>query len=184
VDVRNPAEPVTVQHHPQLYYVAISPDGQWVATGTWYGAGVKLWHATSGRLWRELPADGSAAVAFSPEGNWLVVATEREYRFWDGKNWERRHAVGKQPEIEPGGLAFADDGTLLAIRHSPSKLCLIDPATGRQFAELQPPNQQTLLWHCLSRDGRRLAGACPGGAILVWDLHLIRQQLAQQGLDW
>ena len=85
--------------------------------------------------------------------------------------------------LYPAFLIFAD-GSFAVIRHSPTQLRIIDPGTGRQLAELQPPEQRTILWHCLSPDGRRLAAASPGGSIRVWDLHLIRRQLAEKGLDW
>jgi WD40 repeat protein len=184
VDVDNPRAAKVLRDHGQLHFVAVSPDGQTAATGTWYGFGVRLWRTDTGERLRDLPVMGSARVEFSPDGNWLTVATEREFQFWDTRECRQRHTVGKQPEIGPGGVAFAGDGAFAAVRHSTTQIRLVDPGSGRQLAEFQPPDQRTLLWHCLSPDGRWLAAASPGGAIHLWDLQLIRRQLAERGLDW
>jgi hypothetical protein len=36
----------------------------------------------------------------------------------------------------------------------------------------------------LSPEGSQLAACCSGHGFRIWDLHLIRQQLADMGLDW
>ena len=42
-----------------MKYVALSPDGQWVASGGWHAPGVKIWNVATGRLIKELPTDVS-----------------------------------------------------------------------------------------------------------------------------
>jgi serine/threonine protein kinase/WD40 repeat protein len=182
LDVQKPATPFTIEH-PNLFSVAISPDGQWVATGPWFGSAVRIWDATSGTLRKELQLGGSAAVAFTPPGNALIVCTGNDYRFLDMGTWQLRHQVSKEPENTPGEVAFSRDGSMMAVRYSTRQLRLVDPATGRSLAELETPGQQTLAWHCVSPDGDRLA-ACSGGVIHVWDLRNIRRQLAARDLDW
>jgi hypothetical protein len=68
---------------------------------------------------------------------------------------------------------------------------LIEPATGRQVATL--PNPESRWVNCLafSPDGSRLAvSTSPTGPeeeeaeLRLFDLRVIRQQLAEMGLDW
>src|SRR5690606_23639985 len=67
-----PDQPVRLGPHNDVRFVAVSPDGQWVATGSFSGTGVKIWEAAGGRLVKELPLAASA-VAFSPDGKWLAT---------------------------------------------------------------------------------------------------------------
>src|SRR5262249_6557410 len=60
--------PVVLGGHRSVSFADVSPDGQWVATGPWRGEGVRVWRADDGRLEKELPADETAGVGFSPDG--------------------------------------------------------------------------------------------------------------------
>jgi WD40 repeat protein/serine/threonine protein kinase len=162
-------------------FIAISPDAKWIATGTWQGTGVKVWDAQSGQLVHELPVSKSAQVGFSPDGQWLVTGTGEEFRFWQVTSWRSSHRVLREvAENLPGGMAFTPDGTMLAIAHSRAAVKLIDPATGTEFATLPTSGGP----YSFSHDGSYLATAGENAAIQVWDLRLIRQQLAGMNLDW
>src|SRR5262249_22581322 len=90
LDPRGRAEKV-VLHQPHLADVAISPDGRWVATGTWWGGPtdvVKVWDARSGAWVRDLEVGGDARVAFSGNGRWLATGTRREFSLWRVGTWE------------------------------------------------------------------------------------------------
>jgi WD40 repeat protein len=64
------------------------------------------------------------------------------------------------------------------------KLWLVEPATGRELATLEDPNPQMISCLCFSPDGSHLAVGCPTHLVQLWDLRLIRKQLAAMGLDW
>ncbi len=185
INLDKPDEPIEFEHK-RLRFVAINHDGTLVATAPWYGdsVGVKVWDGVTGKIVRDLPAYASATVAFSPTGNQLTVATESEYRLYDTTSWEPKLRIAKYPEIGPGEASYAVTRSLLALRHSPTQLRLVDPKDGRLLAELQTPAQRSILWHTLSPDGQALAACCYGGVVHIWNLQLIRQQLAQRGLDW
>ena len=53
------------------------------------------------------------------------------------------------------------------------------------LADLEPPDPRTLItWVSFNHDGSRL-GVCEGTeAIRIWDLAVIRAELARLGLDW
>ena len=68
-----------------LRAVAVDPLGERVATGSYHGH-VGVWDARSGSLLVELRAGPSAvrAIAFSPDGDRLLVGTERGLDLWGG----------------------------------------------------------------------------------------------------
>jgi len=170
--------------HRMLSVVALSPDAHWAATSTWHGTGTRVWDARTGRLARELPG-GDAEVAFSPDGCWLVTGTVDEFRSWQVGSWEPgRLRVRREWNGTPGSLAFRADGKGLALADSLREVRLVDPATGQELATLAAPSPQAIVALAFSPDGSRLAAACRDRVVQLWDLRLIRQQLAELHLDW
>jgi hypothetical protein len=124
-------------------------------------------------------------VAFSPDGHTLVTGTALEYRLWDTRSWQPRHVLPREATADvPGEVAFAPDGTVLAVTPSPMLVQLIDPGTGRGLATLQPPARHDVRHLRFSPDGAVLAVACANGEVQLWDLRFIRSRLAARGLDW
>jgi len=174
-------QPVRLSGHAGMTRIAISPDGQWVATGTWHALGVVLWDAKTGRRVRDLfPEAASATVAFSPDGKWLVSGANGIYRFWEVGTLDHRDIPGAFPYL----IALSDDGDTVAVSRSPSAVHLVNPHTGQTFAELEAQNPQMVSWLRFAPDGSRLAVACSTHVIQLWDLRRIRQQLSTMGLDW
>jgi serine/threonine protein kinase/WD40 repeat protein len=184
-DLKRGGPPVELADHRKLERLAISPDGHYVATGTWQGTHVKVWDARRGVLTRELPIDGSAEVVFSPDGRQLVTASATEYAIWEAGTWAERLRI---PRNQAGGLpgvaAFTADGYLLAIARSRNTVQLINPATGRELATLGAPEPQNLVGLGFSPDGRLLTATFNTPRIQVWDLAAIRGELGTLDLDW
>src|SRR5262249_44898170 len=111
LDLRGRDPPMTLAGHPNLERLDLSPDGRWVATGTWQGTGVKVWDARRGTLAREINVERSADVRFSPDGRSLVTASGDEYALWDLSSWTRRwHVPRSQATGLPGPAAFSPAG--------------------------------------------------------------------------
>jgi WD40 repeat protein/tRNA A-37 threonylcarbamoyl transferase component Bud32 len=170
--------------HHNAAWVSISPDGRWIASGTWKGTGVKVWDVRAAKLARDLAVERNASVAFSPDGKWLVTGTGEEYGFWQVGSWQRLHAILREGAGDIWGwMAFSPDGRVLAVALSRAGgLCLFDAASGRPLGKLYAPLQQVPA--CFSPDGSRLVVMAEGGLRQVWDLGLVRQGLAAMGLDW
>ncbi|RIK79161.1 MAG: hypothetical protein DCC68_13680 [Planctomycetota bacterium] len=186
VNSSRPNHRVVLDGHSRLSNVAISPDGRFVATGTWKGTGVKVWAAESGLLVQDLPVDGSANVAFDPMGKWLGTATAAEVRLWEIGSWRPGIRV---PRLDvgtsaPGRLAFSPDGKLLAISRNSFLIQLVEPVTGDELATLESPEPHFLTWLSFSADGCQLAATSQDRVVQVWDLGLIRRQLAAMNLGW
>jgi tetratricopeptide (TPR) repeat protein len=182
---RDNPRPLLVIDSPYLRQASFSPDGRWLATGNWQGRGVKVWDARTGELEKDLDLGetaGTAWPAFSPDGKWLVTGTFQEYRFWEVGSWQKKHGLARGDAGRSiGWIVFSPDGKMMAVLHGMTEVRLVDPATGRDFARL--PTQGSPV--CFAHDGGQLVTYARGaGAFQVWDLRLIRRQLAAMGLDW
>jgi tetratricopeptide (TPR) repeat protein len=112
----------------------------------------------------------------------LVTGTFSEYRFWEVGSWRKRHALPREKGVKTvGWIVFSPDAKMLAVLHGVSEVHLVDPATGRPFACLPTSGGP----YGFSPDGSHLVtDAGRDGAFQVWDLRLIRRQLAKMDLDW
>jgi WD40 repeat protein len=170
-------------------FLAASPDGRWVATGSWEGPGFQVWDTlrnVEARLWRT----GDACVAFSPDGRWFVSAsgggsyTWAECSFWKVGTWERGPSIPLDRTTSPGEMAFSDDGRMLAVLRTMTEILLVDPRDLRELARLQSREPMILSELRFSPDGGLLVVGTDAGYIHVWDLRRIRARLKEMHLDW
>jgi serine/threonine protein kinase/WD40 repeat protein len=188
LNLRGRSEKVVLAGQPGLDAVALSPDGRWAATGTAGVGATWVWDARSGERVAELEADGVAE--FSPDGRWLVTGGRAEHVFWETGSWRRRHALPRHPADAPGPLAFAPDGSVLAVAHSPWDVALLDVprltagAPGAELTVLTSPPRDVVSCLRFSPDGSRLAVGTEQDLVQVWDLRRLRAGLAGMGLDW
>jgi WD40 repeat protein len=167
------------------FYLATSPDGDWVAAGFRWKFKVELWGARDGRHVREFHLGSPANVAFSPDSRWLVIGTTDEFRFWEiatgtpGLRIMREQSTGLV-----GHMAFRQDGKLLALDLGQWLVALLDPATGRELARLEHPNSQIISGLAFSPSGTQLAVATQGHVVQIWDLARTHKELAALKLDW
>jgi WD40 repeat protein len=184
-DRSRPGRRVKVQGHPGLERVALSPDGRWLATGTWRGTGVKIWDAQSGELERSLAVEDSADVVFSPDGKRLVTSSGNEFSFWDVGTWNKVLSVARENAGGmPGKLAFSPSDRLAALTRTRDMIELIDPANGRKIATLESPDLRLASSLGFSPDGALLAVTYHTNSIRIWDLEDLRRGLAKLDLDW
>ncbi|MDB5309067.1 MAG: hypothetical protein JWO38_3269 [Gemmataceae bacterium] len=163
---------------------SVSPDGRWVATGSHgrlSGVGAKVWNARTGVQEAELPVVGFCGVGFSPDGQWLVTSGGGN-RLWRVGTWD------EGPKIPAGdGLsrwAWSRDGLTLAVGDH-GVVWLVRADDGRVLARLPFREQTKFAPLCFSPDGGELYVAnTDTGDLLVWDLRLVRQGLAELDLDW
>lgn len=180
--------------HDNVISISVSPDGQWLAAGAWKRPGVQVWNIPERRRLSAVlrpdnaPADLAFLAAFSPDGRWLVSATNDEggllhgYHFWRTGTWEYERFI--PAKICWPIVAFANDGKLMAMSVSPQQILLADPATGGEYARLSTIQPIGPFPAAFSPDGSKLAAITGRRTVLIWDLGRIRQRLAEMDLDW
>ena len=153
---------------------ALSHDGRILATARHRAdldrdTRVRLWDVATGRLIKTLDNGQLVAMlAFSPDGH-ILASVRGSLVAWDVDSgsvlgWSKTVA----PCLTP--LAFAPDGSALAVHASGGKVNLLDPADGRVRATLNQLDRAL----AFSPDARRLAVAY-NEQVTVWDLGSLQQ---------
>jgi eukaryotic-like serine/threonine-protein kinase len=169
---------------------SVSPNGKWVATGSHNstdGFGASIWEAASDCLKpvKKLPVPKQCIPTFSPDGCWLMT-NAGGCRLWRVPR-KQDDTWADRPTITIGGdsACFSPDSRLLAVEDTPGTIRLVETETGTEIVRLESPEQSRLSPQCFSPDGTRLiASGHDTGSLHVWDLQLLRQELAPLGLDW
>src|SRR5262249_44823886 len=164
--------------------VSASPDGRWVAAGTWTGKALRVWDAASGQPVKDLEDATSGHVAFSPDGEWIVTASRDAFRWWRTGTWEAGRVLERGGTWLPGPLAFSPDGKLLAMCDRPDRVKLLDAKSGATLAHLPGRGPRGIVGLRFNRDGSRLLVSQEG--TYLWDLAAVRTRLAAMELqgDW
>jgi tetratricopeptide (TPR) repeat protein len=178
----------------------VSPDGRWVVTVShWYdgsGSSCKLWEAGTGKLVASLPySEVASCHGFSPDSRWLYVGGKEERRL----EIASLVAAGDRPAPEAPapvppewrsvrmrmGDAFSPDGRLRAYGTGEGVIRLVAAATDEEVARLPCAETGLVRTHEFSPDGSLLlVSGWESGEQYVFDLRLVREQLAELGLDW
>jgi WD40 repeat protein len=177
--VRTPERTFAVGPLDDCRYVAVSPDGQWLATGSHGKNGFQVWRLQDSTQVAHPVKHDDTRVRFSPDGRWLM-STRAPCRLWEVGTW--REAPQK---IGGSGLCFSPDGRLLVVQDASKAIRLVETDTGRTLARLESPDLYAVSFATFSPDSSRLVITTPDGpAVHVWDLRAIRHRLAGMGLDW
>jgi WD40 repeat protein/tetratricopeptide (TPR) repeat protein len=158
--------------------VAISPDGQWLVTGSHGHTGAQVWRVRDGAPVVHLAIEGLVELLFSPDGKWLM-SQNRPCRLWETGTW---HAAR---QIDSDGYGFSPDSRLVVLQDARKAILLTETETGRTLARLRSPDLCEVRWATFSPDGSLLVVTTNDGpAVHVWDLRAIRRRLVERDLDW
>jgi serine/threonine protein kinase/WD40 repeat protein len=173
-----PDRPIRLDPGTDIAWIAVSPDGRYVVTSVHQTGLAKVWDARDGRPVKQLAEYGAGYPHFSPDGRWLSTEVDGGRVFAVG-TWEPGPRLG-------GAGTFAPDGKLVVVPAFGRGDRLVDPATGQTLATLADPelHPQPIFLPVFTPDGTRLIGVGTGKGVRVWDLRLIREHLAEMGLDW
>jgi WD40 repeat protein/tetratricopeptide (TPR) repeat protein len=170
--------------------VSISPDGQWVATGSHGGGPVDVWEARTGHKVKSEPFTPDAIAQFTPDGKKLLAGNVAKCRFWQTGDWQElppffppgHHAGWSGPGPLP---EFTPDGQFLVWENGQGALRLLSTTTGREVARLESPDQGRCGYTTFTPDGRLMITTNGDYATLhVWDLHELRRHLKEMHLGW
>ncbi len=176
-------------HRDTIYALALSPDGQTLASGS-YDQKIKLWDVADGKERKTLSGHNGAVfgLAFRPDGKLLASASaDRTVKLWDVATGERRDTLS-QPLKEQVAVAWSEDGRRLAAagadnrirvwQVSPEARETTNPLIVARFAHEQPILR--LAWN-----GPVLLSGAQDGSVKLWDAADITQRATlERQPDW
>ena len=169
-------------------YASLSHNGRWCAASSYDDANVTVFELSNSIALKVLPAALQAkTMAFSPNNRWLVTGDHQQFQFWDTAGWKCVFALPRTATAAgPGVVAFSSDSLLVAVTISAQLVRLMDTANGNQLATLESSAPQNIGSMEFSPNGSQLAmlGYGPVHYLQLWDLRLLREQLAAMKLDW
>jgi len=167
--------------------VAVSPDKSTVVAGR--GNQIHIYDAGSGMYIRSLfdpslkTPDGKPvkaahlsivdALAYSPDGKYLVSGSFQEMSVWDIKTGELRHKVtGYAYSVV--AIAFSTDGKYFATGGgeptSEGEIKVFEVGTWKLVTDIKNGHSDTVYGVCFSPDGKMLATASADKFVKVWEL--------------
>jgi serine/threonine protein kinase/WD40 repeat protein len=160
---------------PLARYVAAAPDGSFLAATTLRADFpiVQVWDTRSGKTAFTDHIVSTAVAAFSSDGR-LAVSSETEQVIYRVDKWILESRSEKDVQTV-GGVSFHPGGAL-AANFKPDMVRVSNPQSGATLG-----NFSAGVPVCFSPDGTLLL--THDGALQVWDLPLIRTQLAAMRLD-
>ena len=175
-------------HKDALYALALSPDGQILATGS-YDQKIKLWKVADGTEIKTLTGHngGVYGLSFRPDGKVLASASaDRTVKLWDVGTGKRLDTLS-QPLKEQSTLAFAPDGKTLVAGGADNRIRVwqvsekaeegSNPLLLTRFA-----HEGAILNLAFSADGKQLVSTAADRTAKVWkaedvtELHLLETQ--------
>jgi WD40 repeat protein len=175
-------QPILQGHTSYVYPVAHSPDGRWIASGSWDKT-IRIWDARTRTLSVRLDHESNVrALAFSPDSSWLVSGcdSDDQLQIWEVATGQHRKTI-RGPGKSLGAVAVSPDGGRIAAVNREGKLVVIDFHTGEEIASLGMKGsfvRKALAYSC---DGRWLAGTGEENKIIVWDTATWRPAMHLEG---
>jgi len=143
--------------HAEAEEIAISPDGQWVATSSFEDRSVRVWDVARRSLVLAHTAGTRPKAAFSPDGEWLGFFGD-SFALRKVGSWK----VAPPPPFprartKVGAAAFSPDGRLLAVVGDLTQLHLFNLLSFQARGILRPSEGMRLRAIAFSADGTTLA---------------------------
>ena len=169
-------------HSDSVMAVAISPDGQTLASGS-RDKTVMLWDLHTGRLIHTLLGHGEMvwSVAFNPDGQTLasgsyppgydseeMIEPKDTLKLWDVSTG-REIADLEHPDAVYS-VVFSPDGQTLASGGWDATIMLWDLRTRQVIRSISQPLETNLWSIAISPDGQTLACGCEDHTVRLWDL--------------
>ncbi|NEQ41104.1 MAG: WD40 repeat domain-containing protein [Okeania sp. SIO3I5] len=166
---------VLAKHKGWVYTVAISPDGETLASGSYDGT-IKITNISNGELLHNIKAhdDAIESLAISPDGKILASGSwDNHIKLWDLSNGNLVRDLNSHTD-DVKAIAFSVDSQTLASGSYDGMVKIWNIKTGSINRSLKHPNILTSL--ALSQDGKMLATAGRNGIIKTWDLNTGKEQ--------
>ncbi len=158
----------------------VSPDGRWLAMLYDYSPIVGIYQLPGmEQVTRLQTSNRVGSVIFSPNADEMLVINRSGVEWFDTATWR---CTRRQPGTPVSGsyAFYTPDGKGIWMVTHFRNAALLD----RQTLEPLLPLPNDILPLAVSPDGRQLAVSVDGRRVRLWDMHLLRHELAKVGLDW
>jgi WD40 repeat protein len=174
-------------HNSDIMSVAISPDGKYLASGTWANK-IKIWDLRSNKEMATLESNGSVdALAFSPDGSALASGAGMNRKgagsdviVWGTSSWTKTLELVFGPyvhtvDFSPNAKVLAVGGGLPYSQYSSACLKTFDMKTGNVIRTLLggadvPREHQCIEGLSFGPSGDLLASGSDDNFVRLWDL--------------
>jgi WD40 repeat protein len=167
----------------RIISVALSPDGRWAAAARWKDPRVIVWDVERGAIVAR-PRAGSAgevvyaySVAFTSDGEWLVVGSSSDFRWWRAGLWSPGRRIHRRAATGYAPLALPRRGHVAALTIEERTVTLYDCDAESVLMVLTPPDPEVLTWVSFSPEDGKLAAVTQSGRVQLWDLRGVRREL-------
>jgi WD40 repeat protein len=178
-------------HKDAVYSLALSPDGNTLATGS-YDQKIKLWDLQSGKELKTLSGHNGCIydLSFRPDGKILASASaDRTVKLWDPQSGERRETLAQSLK-EVFAVAFSPDGKHLFAGGADNRVRVW--AISENAAETTNPilhskfaHEGAILRLVVSADGKNLLSSADDRTVKLWDASELRERLLlEKQTDW
>jgi WD40 repeat protein len=169
------------RHWGPITQVAISPDGQLIASSGYDGT--RLWSAKNGREIALLDPNSNRAVTFLDKGRTLAAVSQRgETITWDLTAEDRKANTVNGTKTRIAWVTVSPDGRRVAGAQDDGGLLIWLTATGKEDGKL-PGHKGKITALGFSPDGKVLASAGSDRSVRLWDVRGGKQTAAFDGLD-
>ncbi|MDH4454970.1 MAG: hypothetical protein QE570_17495 [Verrucomicrobiota bacterium] len=178
-------------HTDAAYALAVSPDGQWIATGA-YDQKIRLWDAATGKEIALLKGHNGAVngLSFRPDGKVLASASaDRTVKLWSIPTGQRLDTLS-QPTKEQTSVVFSADGKTLFAAGGDNRIRVwaISAAAKEGTNKILTSrfaHEGGLLNLALSADGKLLASTATDKTLKLWNTaDLTEKLLLEKQPDW
>ncbi len=157
-----------IPHTSWVSSVAFSPDGKYVASGSWNESlNVKLWDASTGKLLRTFSGHPKSveAVAISPDGRQVLSgSSDKTLKLWDTSTG-RLIRTFEGHEWGVSSVAFSHDGRRVVSSSMIERTLKVwDASSGQIILTLAEQSPQALF----SPDDKKIL-SCGAGTVKLWD---------------
>lgn len=156
-------------HNSWIYTVAIAPDGETVASGSYDGS-IKIWHLPTGGLTRTLDAhsDAIASLAISSDGETLVSGSWDDcIKIWDLRSGTLKRTINSHAD-DVKAVVLSPDGKTVAAGTYSGVIKLWNSKTGEQTGQFKHSGPITSV--AIGPQGKYLASGSRNGTVKIWEI--------------
>jgi signal transduction histidine kinase len=179
--IKQPETAIVVPDSSGFTRPAFSPDGQKLAACSTNGC--VLWNTRTGGRITHLKGEASA-IAFSPGGRYFVTGGPETLTVHDAADLKPLWHASLDGGALPVRLAFSPDEQWLAAGFAGGSLALYRSEGLERLVRFDRPRPLSIRELCFNDAGTQLAVLSDGGNVFLWDIGLMREQLADMRLDF